>query len=67
MGGLFCASGDGGKWLCRWGGVQIYETIQGNRWKSETGRLLAAYHSSASVYHNRIYKRTEGYHCFKSR
>lgn len=67
MGRLFCASGDGGKWLCRRGGVQIYETIQGNRWKSETGRLLAAYHSSASVYHNRIYKRTEGYHCFKSR
>lgn len=22
MGGLFCASGEGGKWLCRWGGVQ---------------------------------------------
>lgn len=54
MGGLFCASGEGGKWLCRWGGVQIYETIQGNRWKSETGRLLAAYHSSASVYHTLI-------------
>ena len=22
MGGLFCASGEGGKWLCRRGGVQ---------------------------------------------
>lgn len=67
MGGFFCASGDGESGSAVGGGVQIYETIQGNRWKSETGRLLAAYHSSASVYHNRIYKRTEGYHCFKSR
>ena len=31
MGGLFCASGEGGKWLCRRGGVQIYETIQDNK------------------------------------
>mgnify|MGYP003095987948 CR=1 FL=1 len=67
MGGFFLCQWGRRKWLCRRGGVQIYETIQGNRWKSETGRLLAAYHSSASVYHNRIYKRTEGYHCFKSR
>lgn len=49
------------------GRYAIYETIQDNKWKSKTGRLLAAYHSLASVYHNRIYKWTEGYHCFKSR
>ena len=67
MGGFFCANGDGESGSAIGGGVQIYETIQGNRWKSETGRLLATYHSPASIYHNRIYKWTEGYHCFKSR
>lgn len=67
MGGFFCANGDGESGSAIGGRCTIYETIQDNKWKSKTGRLLAAYHSLASVYHNRIYKRTEGYHCFKSR
>ena len=51
-------------------GRREFEEIQGvyqSVWRTiEKGRLLADHYSITSVYYNRIYKWTEGYHCFKS-
>ena len=56
MGGLFLVPVGPGKCGSAVGeGVQYMRRYRIISEKCETGRLLAAYHSSASVYHNRIF------------